>query len=106
MRRSRSFWEARVAELGRGRSVDWVASRHGLTPARLRWWRWRIGAGPGPVTAAPRMIEVVARAAAAPTSATDHDGVRILVGPIVLELPAGTTPEYVGRVVAAVRATC
>jgi hypothetical protein len=52
------------------------------------------------------MIEVVARAAAAPPSATDHDGVRILVGPIVLELPAGTAPEYVGRVVAAVRATC
>ena len=101
MRHSRSFWEARVAELGQGRSVERVAREHGVTSARLRWWRWRLGSGP--VSTAPRMVEVVR-----PTVAiTDHGSLRILVGnDVVLELPAGTTPEYLGRVVAAVRATC
>ena len=76
-----------------------------MTPVRLRWWRWRLGAGPSAVTAAPRMIEVLQTTSGATPVA--HAGVRILVGEdVVLELPAGTAPEYVGRVVAAVRATC
>lgn len=83
--------------------MERVASQHGVTPVRLRWWRWQLGAGPRSANVAPRMIEVVARTAA---PATDHAGVRILVGKIVLELPAETAPEYVGRVVAALRATC
>ena len=106
MRRSRSFWEARVAELSGVRSVERVASEHGVAPARLRWWRWRLGAGPGSASVAgPRMIEVIARAVPVP-SAPDHVGVRILVGEVVLELPVGTAPDYLGRVVAAVRAAC
>jgi hypothetical protein len=85
--------------------VERVASQHGVTPVRLRWWRWQLGAGPRSANVAPRMIEVVARTAAL-ASATDHAGLRILVGKLVLELPAGTAPEYVGRLVAALRATC
>ena len=103
MRRPRSFWEARVAELADGRSVERVARRHGLIPARLSWWRWRLGSESTTALARPRMIEIVPTRSMA---AADRAGVRILVGDIVVELPLATTPEDLGRIVGAIRATC
>ena len=51
------------------------------------------------------MLEVLAQTG--PVSpAANHERLRILFGDIVLEIPVGTAPEYVGRVMAAVRATC
>ena len=97
-RRPRAFWEARVAELARGRSLESMARRHGVTIGRLRWWRWRLGSEPS-AQAAPRMVEVL------PSPATTAGaGVRVVVGDVVLELPVGTPPEYVGRVLGAARA--
>ena len=59
MRRPRSFWEARVAELARGRSVASVALQHGVLPGRLRWWRWRLGSVPPTAIVPARMIEIL-----------------------------------------------
>ena len=101
MRRPRSFWEARIAELARGRSVASVALQHGVLPGRLRWWRWRLGSAPPTAIVPARMIEILP---APPVEAVG--GLRILVGDVVLELPAGTSPEYVGRVLGATRASC
>ena len=102
MGRPRSFWEARIAELARGRSVESIAQRHGVTSARLRWWRWRLGT----VTTAPaptRMVEIVPVPARAMPAAAS---LRMYVVGVVLELPADTPPEYVGRVLCAARAAC
>ena len=101
MRRPRSFWEARVAELAKGRSVERVAHQHGVMPARLRWWRWRLGAGPTTALAPTRMVEIVPA-----SGVTAGEGVRMLVGDVVLELPASMAPADIGRLVAAVRAPC
>ena len=91
MRRPRSFWEARVAELAQGRSVERVSHKHGETPARLRWWRWRLGTGPTTTLAPTRMVEIV------PTSGvTAGEVVRVLVGDVVLELPASMAPADIG----------
>jgi len=103
MRRPRSCWEARVAELTDGRSVEQVARRHGLIPARLTWWRWRIGSAATTALMAPRMLEIVSPRS---MTASDRAGVRIFVGDILLELPPATTPEDIGRIVGAIRATC
>ena len=103
MRRTRSFWEARVAELETGRTVDRVCQQYGLIPERLRWWRWRLGSLPTTALAPPRMLEIVPMRSPA---ASDRAGVRILVGDVVLELPPATTPEDIGRIVGAIRATC
>ena len=101
MRRPRSFWEARVAELARGRSVASVALQHGVMPDRLRWWRWRLGAAQATSIMQARMIEILP----APTAAVTGS-LRMLVGDVVLELPAGTSAEYVGRVLGATRVRC
>ncbi|MBA3818593.1 MAG: hypothetical protein H0X17_06845 [Deltaproteobacteria bacterium] len=92
-----------MAELAQGRSVQRIANQHGVTPARLRWWRWRLGTAPTAAMRPPRMIEILP--VAAPTAAA-RTGVRILVGDVVLELPAAMAPEDIGRLVGAVRATC
>jgi transposase-like protein len=101
MRQSRSFWEARVAELAGGGSVEGVALRHGVRPKRLRWWRWRLGAGPGRGAASTRMIEIVPKPSPALVA-----GLRIVAGDVVLELPMETPPEYVGRILGAARSAC
>ena len=100
MRRPRSFWEARVAELARGRSVASVALQHGVMPDRLRWWRWRLGSAPATSIVQARMIEIL------PAPAAVTGSLRMLVGDVVLELPAGTSAEYVGRVLGATRVQC
>ena len=92
-----------MAELAQGRSVQRIANQHGVTPALLRWWRWRLGTAPTAAMGPPRMIEILPEAA--PTAAA-RTGVRILVGDVVLELPAAMAPEDIGRLVGAVRATC
>ena len=101
MRRPKSFWEARVAELAYGRSVESVAEQHGVMPDRLRWWRWRLGSASAIALAPTRMIEVLPMQAPVPAA-----GIRIVVGDAVVELPAGTPPEYVGRVIGAARSAC
>ena len=47
------------------------------------------------------MIEILPAPRAAAT-----DSLRMLVGDVVLELPAGTSAEYVGRVLGATRVRC
>ena len=89
-----------MAELARGRSLESMARRYGVTIGRLRWWRWRLGSEPS-AQAAPRMVEVLP----APAQ-TAGAGLRVLAGDLVLELPAGTPPEYVGRVLGSARAAC
>jgi len=101
MRRPRSFWEARIAELVRGRSIESIAQRHGVTSARLRWWRWRLGTATATAPAPTRMVEIVP-ARTMPADAS----LRVYVVGVVLELPADTPPEYVGRVLCAARAAC
>lgn len=101
MRRTKTFWEARIAELAGGRSVESIARQHGVTSGLVRWWRWRLGTQPSSEIASARMVEVLpARTPAAVAS------LRILVGDVVLELPAETPAEYVGRVLGAARAAC
>ena len=69
-----------------------------MTSALVRWWRWRLGTQP---IASARMVEILpARTPAAVAT------LRILVGDVVLELPAETSAEYVGRVLGAARAAC
>lgn len=87
--------------MAQGRSVERVAGQHGVMPARLRWWRWRLGTGPTTALVPTRMIEIMP-ASGVPSG----EGVRILVGDVVLELPPSMTPAHIGRLVAAVRAPC
>ena len=101
MRRSKSFWEARIAELARGRSVESVARQHGVTAGRVRWWRWRLRTQPTAAIAPARMVEILPMSI--PTAVAS---LRILVGEVVLELPAETPAEYVGRVLGAAHAAC
>ncbi len=92
-----------MAELAQGRSVQRIASQHGVTPGLLRWWRWRLGTAPTATMGPPRMIEILP--VAVPT-ATDRAGVRILVGDVVLELPVAMAPEDIGRLARAICAPC
>lgn len=101
MRRRRAFWEARVTELAQGRSVERVARQHGVMPARLRWWRWRLGTVPATALAPTRMVEITPA-----SSVSANEGVRILVGDVLLELPASMAPAAIGQLVAALRAPC
>ncbi len=101
MRRPRSFWEGLVAELAQGRSVERVARQHGVIPARLRWWRWRLATAPCTAIVPTRMIEILPGPPAAAVA-----GVRILVGDVVIELPAAMTPADIGRVARAACAPC
>ena len=91
-----------MTELAQGRSVERIARQHGVTPRLLRWWRWRLGSAPTAALQSPRMIEVLPMAA--PT-ATDRAGVRILIGDVVLELPAAMAAEEIGRIGRALRST-
>ncbi len=103
MRRPKSFWEARIAELSRGRSIESVARQHGVTSGLVRWWRWRLRSESTAAISPARMIEILP----APTPAlAAMNSLRVLVGDVVLELPAGTPPEYVGRVLGATRPAC
>lgn len=70
-------------------------------PARLRWWRWRLGTGRTTALAPTRMVEIMPA-----LGVTPGEGIRILVGDVVLELPAAMAPADIGRIVAAVRAPC
>jgi hypothetical protein len=97
-RHLRSFWEARVTELARGHSLESIASEHDVLPKRLRWWRWKLGTQRGLTKTPARMLEVVRRPPAT--------GLRMVAGDVVLEIPLETSPEYVGRILGAVRATC
>ena len=78
-----------------------MALQHGVMPDRLRWWRWRLGSAPATSIMPARMIEILP----APTAAVTGS-LRMLVGDAVLELPAGTSAEYVGRVLGATRVRC
>ena len=107
MRRPRSFWEARVAELDGGRTVERVCQQHGLIPERLRWWRWRLASTPSMPALAitvPRMLEVVPRPS--PLAVASWAGPRVLIGDLVLELPPSTPPTELARIIGALRTTC
>ena len=103
MRRPRSFWEARVAELARGRRIERVAEQHGVRIDRLRWWRWRLASDAQ--TESPRLVEVVT-ARPQPAAVADVALIRLLVGDALVELPPGTSPEFIGRLLSSLRATC
>lgn len=100
MRRPRAFWEARIAELERGKSVEDVARMHRLDPVRLRWWRWHLGRTSAPEVT-PRLVELIA-APSAPSGGV----LRVLIGSAVVELPTTTTPEFIGQMLRAFHVAC
>lgn len=92
-----------MAELARGRRIERVAEQHGVRVERLRWWRWRLATEAQ--AAVPRLVEVVT-ARAAQADPADAGPLRLLVEAAVLELPPGTPPEFVGRLLRSLRAPC
>ena len=101
MRRPRSFWESRISELAQGRSVERVARQHGVTPARLRWWRWRLATSSTTAMVPTRMVEILPGPPAVTVAS-----IRILVGDVVIELPPTMMPVDVGRVARAICTPC
>src|SRR4051812_47197527 len=61
-RETREQWEERVRRWQQSRlDAASFAAREGVTPQRLRWWRWQLGRGPGARRGAaqPAFVEVV-----------------------------------------------
>jgi transposase len=61
-RRTREQWAKRIEQWQRsGMDAASFAAREGVKPEQLRWWRWRLGLGPGArkAPAQPSFVEVV-----------------------------------------------
>jgi len=108
MRRNREQWSALADEQDAcGQSVATFCHRRGLEARTYQWWRWKLGRGRQgsrrtPVRLVP--VDVVERAGTADASATGD--IAIELGSMTVRIVAGTSPEYVAKLVAALRERC
>jgi hypothetical protein len=105
-RQTREQWVKLSAEVDRGRSIAEVASRAGVRPKTLVWWRWHLGRRTGPKAAkqpareVPRLVPVVVRdQAPAP-----RGHLRLEVGVAVVSFEEDTAPSYVAALARALAA--
>ena len=100
VRHSREFWQRLVLEVAAGATVGDVATRHGVRPRTLAWWRWRLGA-----ESAPRLLPVIV--SRRNTSAdVQRKGVEVVVSDVRLRIEVGADVAYVAALVDALRGAC
>jgi len=83
-----------------GQTVCGVARRHGIVPSQLSTWRSaaRSGKRSGKSPGSALFAEVSVLPALALSSCAPHDGVEIIVGPVVVRLPIRATPKQIGDI--------
>jgi transposase len=81
---TREQWAKRIERWQRsGLDAANFAAREGVTPERLRWWRWHLGLGPRAKKRAPgpSFVEVVLPETAGPRAmAPEGAALEVLVG--------------------------
>jgi transposase len=82
---TREQWAKRIERWQRsGLDAASFAEREGVTPERLRWWRWQLGLGPGGKKRGPgpSFVEVVLPETAGPRAMVPEGAaLEVLVGP-------------------------
>ena len=80
-----------VAEsYGVGARVAAVARRHGIVPSQLSTWRSAERGGKSGAGSRPQFVDVSVLADPVAPPPAPHDGVEIIVGPVVIRLPKST----------------
>lgn len=94
-RATREQWAKRVESWKRsGLTAAQFASRHGLSPRSLSWWKWRLSTS---ARAAPPVVEVVA------LTRQSGDPFELVLGERVrVRVPAGFDAEDLRRLLEAV----
>lgn len=80
-RGSRETWSALVKEWKRsGLTAKAFATRHGIKPTTLAWWKWKLGSEPTPRSLTPlTFVEMTAPLRGEPLEVVLPSGVRIRV---------------------------
>lgn len=101
MPHDRRFWKRLAAVAERSElSHSEVAARHGVSVSALRSWIYRLRRERGRgASGEPRLLPV--RITTAPAV---RESVEVVVGEILIRVPAGTDPRYVADLLAALRA--
>ena len=105
-RRSRAQWSGLVDEHeASGLSVATFCRRRGIEAGTFRWWVWKLGRRvPRQASRAIRMVPVDVVESAA--TADDGSQIAIDLAGVTLRIAVGASPEYVARLVGALRAAC
>jgi hypothetical protein len=100
MSETREVWQRRVARWrASGLTAREFSRRHGLRPATLSWWKWRLAQdGEAPAAITPAVIEL--RAAAV----TDNR-FEIVLGDRSVRVPPSFDADALGRLLAALGET-
>lgn len=105
-RHTRSFWEALLAEVDRGDSVEAVAGRHRVRPRTLTWWRWHLGREASRLRPnGPRLLPVVVRDAP-PVVERATSEITLVVADVRLQFDVGVDTSYVAALVGSLRRAC
>ena len=103
-RTTREQWEQRIRKWQRsGMDAASFASREGLKPERLRWWRWHLGFGPRGKrrSARPQFVEVVLAGVAEEKSAEpEGNELEVLIGKRRVVVRPGFDAQSLRRVLA------
>jgi hypothetical protein len=109
-RRTRAQWSALVDELeASGQSRATFCRRRGIEVGTLKWWMWKLGRGGRGARHEARAIRLVPVDVVESGGTADADGgaeVVIEVAGVTVRIATGTSPEYVAKLIAALRAPC
>ena len=98
--RGREFWDELVAEAERGGGpYGPIAARHGVTVAALKYHVYQRRKGKAVARVTPQLLRVRVRDTSPPQFEVDLGSVR-------LRFAEGSSPEYVGLLVAKLRQSC
>lgn len=107
-RRTREQWSTLVDEHeASGQSLATFCRPRGIEPRTLQWWRWKLARGRKTSrrdARAVRLVPVDVVESAGTADAGDTAEIAIEVAGVTLRIATGTSPEYVARLVAALRA--
>ena len=106
-RDARATWAKRVERWGAsGLSAAEFALEIGVNARTLTYWKWKLGkAEPRRAAARPEFVEVVAPATARTSGEVSLDALEVvLVGGVVIRVPARFDADALRRVVAALEA--
>lgn len=109
-RRNRAQWSALVDELeASGQSRATFCRRRGIEAGTFKWWIWKLGRGGVGTRHEARAIRLVPVDVVESESVADADDgaeIAIEVAGVTVRIAAGTSPEYVAKLIAMLRAPC
>jgi hypothetical protein len=105
-RRSREQWSTLLDEhAASGQSLATFCRRRGIEARTFRWWRWKLARG-RQASRAIRLLPVDVVESAGSADVGDVSAIVIELAGVTMRIATGTSPEYVARLVAALRTAC